>query len=60
MTDYWEAYETTPSTRDDLEAYVKERKRRAAQYMRTAKKAHEHIDKLQRIEEAHRKALNGK
>ncbi|WP_193170264.1 hypothetical protein [Nisaea nitritireducens] len=60
MTDYWDSYETTPTSEDDLKAYIKERKRRAAQYLRTAKKAHEHIDHLQRIEEAHRKALGGK
>ena len=60
MADYWDSYESTPTSRDDLEAYIKERKRRAAQYLRTAKKAQEHIDKLQRRDEAHRKALSGK
>ena len=60
MTDYWDSYESTPTSEDDLKAYIKERKRRAAQYLRTAKKAQERIDNLQRIEEAHRKALGEK
>jgi hypothetical protein len=60
MTDYWDSYESTPTSEDDLKAYIKDRKRRAARYLRTAKKAHEHIDNLQRIEEAHRKALGEK
>ena len=60
MTDYWDSYESTPTSEDDLKAYIKERKRRAAQYLRTAKKAQEHIESLQRIEKAHRKALGEK
>tara|TARA_E500000318_G_scaffold26531_2_gene26575 strand:+ start:2669 stop:2851 length:183 start_codon:yes stop_codon:yes gene_type:complete len=60
MTDYWDNYENSSTGRDELEAYIKDRKRRAAQYLRTAKKAQEHIDNLQRIEEAHRKVLSGK
>ncbi len=60
MTDYWDSYENTPTSREDLEAYIKDRKRRAAQYLRTAKKAREHIENLQRIDEAHRKALGRK
>ena len=60
MTDYWDSYETTQTSEDDLKAYVAERKKRAAQYLRTAKKAQEHIENLQRIEEAHRKALGEK
>ncbi|WP_028464582.1 MULTISPECIES: hypothetical protein [Nisaea] len=60
MTDYWDSYETTQTSEDDLKAYVEERKKRAAQYLRTAKKAQEHIENLQRIEEAHRKALGEK
>ncbi|MEO9903558.1 hypothetical protein [Nisaea sp.] len=57
MTDYWDSYESTPTSKEDLEAYIKDRKRRAARYLRTAKKAQEHIEKLQQIDEAHRKAL---
>jgi len=59
MIDYWDSYESTPATKDDLKAYVEERKRRAAQYVRNAKKAQQHIDRLQRIEEAARKAQGG-
>lgn len=60
MTDYWDSYESAPTSKEDLQAYIKERKRRAAQYLRTAKKAQAHIEHLQRIDEAHRKALSAK
>mgnify|MGYP003628032792 CR=1 FL=1 len=59
MADYWDSCESTPETKDDLKAYIEERRRRAAQYVRNAKKAQQHIDKLQRIEEAARKAQSG-
>ncbi|MEQ8332880.1 hypothetical protein [Nisaea sp.] len=59
MTDYWDSCDNTPAVKDDLKTYIEERKKRAAQYVRNAKKAQQHIDRLQRIEEAARKAQGG-
>lgn len=58
MADYWENVdETSVSPTDDLKAYLEERRRQAARYLRTAKRAQAKIEKLQQLEEAHRKAL---
>ncbi|UUX50540.1 hypothetical protein NUH88_02345 [Nisaea acidiphila] len=58
MTDYWDNVDTDgPFETNDLNAYLEERRRKAAQYLRLAKRAQAKIEKLQKIEEAHRKAL---
>lgn len=58
MTDYWDKFDNNGSTAaDDLKAYLKERKRKAARYLRTAKLAQQRIEQIQAIEEARRRAL---
>lgn len=60
MADYWDTFDAGgASSADDLKAYIEDRKRKAARYMRTAKLAQQRIEKLQKMEEAHRKALKG-
>jgi len=58
MADYWDKLDNNgPSAADDLKAYLEERKRQAARYLRTAKLAQQRIDQIQAMEERHRKAL---
>ena len=59
MSGYWDSVDDFGAEKaDDLQSYFEEKKRKVARYIRTAKLAQERIDKLQRLEEARKKALS--
>lgn len=61
MSDFWDDVDKDgPEKHDDLKSYIEERRRKAAQYVRTAKRAQEKIDQLKEIEDARKRALTKK